>query len=464
MRYFPIFVDLDEQRVVVSGAGETAVAKLRLLLKTDARIAVFGTDPAGQVLRWAEEGALTLIARPVQQGDAENARLFYAANDEPAEDARAAAIGRAAGALVTIVDNLASDFITPAIVDRDPVTVAIGTEGAAPVLARRIKADNEERLSQSLGTLARVAQAQRNAAEAVPAGRPRRALWSRFFDRIGPRALQNGGEDAAHSALAALIEDEAQQRREPGRVGLIGAGPGDPDLLTLKARRMLHEADVVIHDRLVSREVLELGRREALYIEVGKTPDGPSWSQDAINALMIEHASAGAHVARLKSGDPSVYGRLDEEMDALDAAGIAFDIVPGITSAIAAAAEIKTSLTRRHRNSNIRFLTGQDVKGFAEQDWRGLAEPGAVAAIYMGVRAARFLQGRMLMHGAAPDTPIVAVENATRPDQKIVGTTLASLPDALAGAGIGGPAILFLGLAPREAAAQIEHPAIAEAL
>jgi len=234
-------------------------------------------------------------------------------------------------------------------------------------------------------------------------------------------------------------------------VALISAGPGDPELLTLKARKALHEADVVIHDRLVSPEILELARREAIVIEVGKTPFGPAWKQSDIDALIVEHAAGGAHVARLKSGDPVVFGRLDEEMDALDAAGIPFTIVPGITAASAAAATIGASWTKRGRNASFRLLTGHDVAGFAEQDWRGLAQPGQAAAIYMGVRAARFLAGRLLMHGAAADTPVTAIENVSRADQKIVATTLARLPDTLAEAGITGPAILFLGLSPRQA-------------
>ncbi len=205
MRHFPIFRDLRGRRVIVSGATETAVAKLRLILKTEATVTIYGTDPHPQIARWASEGKLHLIERPVAIGDAICAALVYGANEDAVEDARAAEIGRGAGALVNIVDNLGdSDFITPAIVDRDPVTVAIGTEGAAPVLARRIKAGNEERLSPDLGILARIGQSFRGEAEALPHGRPRRRFWTRFYDEIGPRALAAGGEDAVREALASL--------------------------------------------------------------------------------------------------------------------------------------------------------------------------------------------------------------------------------------------------------------------
>jgi uroporphyrin-III C-methyltransferase/precorrin-2 dehydrogenase/sirohydrochlorin ferrochelatase len=233
---------------------------------------------------------------------------------------------------------------------------------------------------------------------------------------------------------------------------MIGTGPGDPDLLTVKARRLIHEADVVLHDRLVPQEIIELARREAIIVETGKTGFGPSWKQEDINALMVSHAANGAQVARLKSGDPGMFGRLDEELDALDAAGIAWNIVPGITAAAAAAASSGLSLTKRGRNASVRFLTGHDTQGFAEHDWRDLARPGAGAAIYMGVKAAGFLRGRLLAHGADADTPVTAVENASRPGQKTIATTIHALPDALDAAGISGPAVLLYGMAARKAA------------
>ncbi|MEM9228077.1 MAG: siroheme synthase CysG [Pseudomonadota bacterium] len=468
MRHFPIFLNLRGRRVVVSGAGECAVAKLRLLLKTEAQIVVFGTDPVARVRDWAADRRITLVERSLAAGDAICAALVYGANEDEALDAAAVEIGRAAGALTNIVDNLEdSQFITPAIVDRDPVTVAIGTEGAAPVLARKIKSDLEERLPADLGILARIGQVFRPKAEVLPMGRKRRTFWSRFYFERGPEALKRG-ESSARFALDELLSETLAERPDDGRVWLVGTGPGDPELLTLKARRLLHEADVVIHDRLVPQPILELARREATVIEVGKTPYGPSWKQEDINALLVEHGKT-SHVVRLKSGDPGIFGRLDEEMDALEAAGIRFDIVPGITSATAAAASIGASLTRRGRNSGFRLLTGHDVKGFAEQEWRDLAKPGAVAAIYMGVKASTFLRGRLMMHGCAEDTPVTAVENASRADQRVIATKLINLPQALADAAPNGPVMLFLGLSPRAATRVVQeadlHPQVlAEAL
>ena len=438
MRHFPIFLDTVDKTIVVAGGGECAVAKLRLLLKTEARIVVFDADAEDQVRDWAEQGRVELHLQDLTLADLDGAILVYAAYDDPERDLGVQALAREARVPALVVDNLdASDFITPAIVDRDPVTVAIGTEGTAPVLARAIKAGIEARLPVGLGALARRAKALRPAAEALPKGRARRDFWTRFFF---------GGEDAE-----VLLEQAKSQEAQPGHVHFVGAGPGDPELLTLRARKMLHEADVVVYDRLVSPEILELARREARLIEVGKTGFGPSWKQEDINVLLVEEGRDN-RVVRLKSGDPGVFGRLDEEVEALDAAGVAHDVTPGITAASAAVAGLGLSFTRRGRNSGLRIITGHDTKGFAEQDWRELARPGAVAAIYMGKKAARFVTGRLMMHGAAPDTPVSIVENASRADQRIIASDLVTLERALSD--VAGPAVLLLGLAPRAAAQQ----------
>ncbi|QJF51449.1 siroheme synthase CysG [Roseobacter ponti] len=457
MDHFPIFLRVEGRRIVLSGGGEAALAKLRLLLKSTGHITVFSATPADEIVTWAREGKLRLERRAMAPGDTLCAALFYAADEDDAEDARTAAIARADGALVNVVDNLEdSAFITPAIVDRDPVTIAIGTEGAAPVLARAIKADLEARLPAALGPLARIGKTFRKAANALPFGRARRDFWREYYFDTGPADIA-GGEDRVRAGLDALLAGHLQRRARDGHIHFVGAGPGDPDLLTMKARRVLDEADVVVYDRLISKPVLELARREAVMIDAGKEGFGPSMKQEDINALIVEHAATGAQVVRLKSGDATVFGRLDEEIDAADAEGIAWSIVPGITSASAAVAEIGQSLTKRGRNSSVRFLTGHDMKGFADHDWATLARPGEVAAIYMGKKSARFIQGRLIMHGADRHTPVTVIENASRPEQRILETTLDALPAALASADMSGPALTFYGLAPRAAAAAQRH-------
>ncbi|MDF0599011.1 siroheme synthase CysG [Psychromarinibacter halotolerans] len=455
MQHFPIFLNLRGRTVVLSGGGEAALAKLRLLMKTEATLRVFAAEPCDDLRTLAADGRIALAERALQPGDVTGAALFYAADEDADEDARTAAIADAEGALVNIVDNLEdSQFITPAIVDRDPVTVAIGTEGAAPVLARAIKRDLEERLPPVLGLLAKIGKLFRPAAERLPMGRARRDFWADYYFDAGPRAYEAEGEDGANAALEDLLDRHLSRSAQDGHVDFVGAGPGDPELLTLKARVALDKADVVIHDRLVAPEILELARREALLVDVGKTGFGPSAAQDDINAAIIEHASQGAHVVRLKSGDPTVFGRLDEEIEAVEAAGVAWRIVPGITAASAAIAGLGQSLTKRERNSSVRFMTGHDMKGFAEQDWRALARPGEVAAVYMGKRAARFVQGRLMMHGADPATPVSFVENASRPDQRVVEATLGDMADALSDTPLDGPVLTFYGIAPRRARAE----------
>ncbi|MEO0402875.1 MAG: siroheme synthase CysG [Pseudomonadota bacterium] len=463
MNHFPIFLNTSGRRIVLSGGGDAALAKLRLLLKTRANITVFATDAAPEIKGWAHEGKVTLIERAMEPGDALCAALFYAADEDALIDKRTAAIAHADGALVNIVDNLAdSQFITPAIVDRDPVTIAIGTEGAAPVLARAIKADLEEKLPPSLGTLAAIGKAFRKAADALPFGRARRDFWRDYYFNAGPRAIADGVE-TVQPALADLLADHLLKDTRKGHIAFVGAGPGDPELLTLKARKALDEADVVIYDRLISPEILELARREATMIDVGKEAFGPSTPQEVINNLIVEHGLQGAQVVRLKSGDATVFGRLDEELDAANAAGLGWNIVPGITSASAAVASIGQSLTKRGRNTSVRFLTGHDMKGFAAHDWAALAAPGEVAAIYMGKKSARFIQGRLLMHGIDPATPVTVIENASRADQRVLSTTVSEMEPTISQAKLSGPALTFVGLAPRAALAiQIPMPTRAQ--
>ncbi|MGR3624301.1 uroporphyrinogen-III C-methyltransferase [Pseudophaeobacter sp.] len=262
----------------------------------------------------------------------------------------------------------------------------------------------------------------------------------------GPRTYTAHATAPIGSGMCCLVK---------GQVAFAGSGPGDPDLLTLKVARALQEADVILFDRLVSAEILELAGPQALLEDVGKEGFGPSMSQPEICARMVAHARSGKKVLRLKSGDPTIFGRLDEELTACEEAGVAYQIMPGITAASAAVAGIGQSLTQRGRNSSVRFLTGHDMKGFADQDWAALARPGEVAAIYMGKKSARFVQGRLIMHGASRATPVTLVENASRSNQRVLETTLDRLPTDLAEARFDGPALTFLGLAPRQTVAAL---------
>ena len=337
------------------------------------------------------------------------------------------------------------DFITPAVVDRDPVVVAIGTEGTAPVLARQIKADVEAMLPQHLGRLARVA----------------RSFRARVSERLSPAGLVDGSgrpslsyscrmpgfRSGTSTSLQSLLGKHEQLVSPEGRIAFVGAGPGDPELLTMKARRLIHEADVVVYDRLVGSEVLELARREAKFISVGKKGFGPAVSQSEINDHLVREATRGLLVVRLKGGDPGLFGRLDEELDAAAGAGIVTEVVPGITAASAAAATLQVSLTRRHRNSSTTFLTAHDAAGFAEHEWQQLVRSGQSLAVYMGRKTATFLQGRMLMHGADRHLPVTCIENVSLPSQRAFVSDLGHFAQQLDEVGFDVPLIILAGIA-----------------
>jgi uroporphyrin-III C-methyltransferase/precorrin-2 dehydrogenase/sirohydrochlorin ferrochelatase len=393
MDYLPIFVATKTHRIVVAGEGQLAEAKCRAVLKTAAAVTLFSEAPTEAMREWANQLQLTLETRPCTAADLEGVRLVYAASDTEAANRQLAEWARQAGAWVNVLDEPEEcDFITPAVVDRDPVVVAIGTEGTAPVLARQIKADVEAMLPQHLGRLARAAQSFRQrVSETLSPGRPRRQFWKAFFKLALPHSETSERELAL--SLQPLLSQHEQLTPPEGQIAFVGAGPGDPELLTMKARRLIHEADVVVYDRLVGSEVLELARREAKFISVGKKGFGPAVSQNEINAHLIREATRGAFVVRLKGGDPGLFGRLDEELEAAANAGITTEVVPGITAASAAAATLQVSLTRRHRNSSTTFLTAHDAEGFAEHEWQQLVRSGTVSGGLYGAENREFSAG-----------------------------------------------------------------------
>jgi uroporphyrin-III C-methyltransferase/precorrin-2 dehydrogenase/sirohydrochlorin ferrochelatase len=450
MKYFPLFADLDGADVVVAGGGEQAAQKVRLLLKTPARITVIAETVTDELRGLGEEGVIMILPRASRPDDLDGSRLVYAATGNRARDAAVSAAARARGIPVNVVDapNL-STFITPAIVDRDPVTVAIGTEGAAPVLAREIKTRLESLLPANFGALAKHAQALRDlVADAFPEPRARRRLWERLLSGPFRRAVLNGADTEAGRILAAELQrGDAPARNERwGRVALIGCGPGDPDLLTLKALQRLQEADVLMVDRLVNPRVLDYARRDAERMFVGKTPGGPSTTQAEINRILVREAQAGKVVARLKSGDPFIFGRAAEEMAALQAAGIAVEVVPGVTAAHACAARIGLPVTLREKVRAFSVVTGTASDGVPDLDWPALAAGGTAFAVYMGVGNAPLVRGNLLAAGADPATPVVIVENGTRENERAFATTLQDLSNCIDEQAIAGPSVIFVGL------------------
>lgn len=446
MRYFPLFTDLAEAQVLVVGGGEAAAQKVRLLRKTSARITVMAESLNEELRGLAHAGVLRHLPRLPQPADLDGQSLVYAATGDRRLEAELFVAARARGIPINVVDAPAlSTFLTPAMVDRDPVVVAIGTEGAAPVLAREIKARLESWLPANFGALAnKAASLRRRVAAGVGEPQARRHLWERLFKGAFRRAVLMGIDGEAERIFARELKAAATP--SVGRVVLIGCGPGDPDLLTLKALQRLQEADVLVVDRLVNPQILDYARRDARRIFVGKAPGGPATSQAEINRILVAEAVAGRLVARLKGGDPLVFGRAGEELAACAAAHLAVEIVPGITAAHACAARIGLPLSLRERRRQFTLLTASSAEGVPDLDWRALAAPDAAFAIYMGVANAPLVRERLLAAGARAETRVVIVENGTKPEERAVATTLRDLTDAIDQRAIAGPAIIFVGL------------------
>lgn len=447
LRYFPVFLDLEQREVLVVGGGEKALQKLRLLAKTTARLRLVDADVCAEIL---DAGFPNLIveARHFIDSDLDGAVVVFAASDDEALDKRVAAAAHARGIAVNVVDGPAdSSFIVPAIVDRDPVVVAIGTEGAAPILAREIKARLEDWLPARFGDIAHRAQALRQRVkDTILDPVLRRRTWEALLQGPWRDAALAGNSAAADHELERQIEASRQLGHPVGSVVLIGCGPGEPDLITLKAQQYLQSADVLVTDRLVNPAILEYARRDAARIDVGKGPEGDSHRQEEINRIIVREALKGHRVVRLKGGDAFVFGRAAEEMVSVRQAGIPVTVVPGITAAHACAASIGLPVTQRDRVRQFTVVTGASSVGDVDLDWAALARPGQAFAIYMGVRTADHYCRHLLAAGADPLTPVVVVENGTLASERVLETDLRSLVQAIADTGIRSPAVIFVGL------------------
>lgn len=441
---FPAFHKVAGRRVVVVGGGAEAAAKIRLLSETEAEIVVFA--PA----LGREAGAALIAAHGDWRGKAptlaglSGAALVFVATGTEEGDREVHALARSAGVPVNVVDRPdLCDFYTPAIVNRAPVTVAVASEGVAPVLSRHIRARIEALLAPAVGDLAILAEKLRGrVADRFAHGAERRRFWARFFS--GAVADRTYAGDLAGAEAEAFRELEIAPVRA-GHVSLVGAGPGAEDLLTLRAQRALQEADVIVHDRLVPEAIVNQGRRDARRIDVGKARGHHPVTQAEINALLVREAEAGHRVVRLKAGDPLIFGRAGEEMAALAAAGIAFDVVPGVTAAFAAAAENRIPLTLRDASSAVVFATGHDADGATLPGWAGLALAGTTVAVYMGRAVAARVASRLAEAGLAPSTPVAVIENASRREARTFAGRLDELARIAAGTDPAAPVLIIIG-------------------
>jgi uroporphyrin-III C-methyltransferase/precorrin-2 dehydrogenase/sirohydrochlorin ferrochelatase len=488
MRYFPLFLDLAGQRALVVGDGEVAARKAAALAAAGACVEVISERPEPVLLEAVEargmaadaahdaaadgralaqpQGGIRLLARAFRPEDVIGRALVVSASGDARRDTQVSDAARRHGVPVNVVDrpHLCS-FIWPAIVDRDPITVAVCSAGTAPVLARSIRARIEAMLPSNLGRLARFADGFRAAVKATRAdGTSRRRFWERFFESPVAETVLAGDEQRAREQMLALINRREDAAETEGRVTLVGAGPGDPELLTLKALRALQEADVIVHDRLVGPRILEYARRDAERIDAGKAPGRHPMTQDAINRLLAEHARAGRRVVRLKGGDPFVFGRGGEERSYLRSHGIRCDIVPGITAATGCAAEAGIPLSLRGVSQALTVVTARGRDGAEpDLDWRAMARDRQTLAIYMGASAAPGIARRLIEAGRNPATPVAVVARGTLPDRRQALGTLDALPRLVRGVG-SGPVLILIGEVVREADAWGEQqPALAVA-
>ncbi|THH39232.1 uroporphyrinogen-III C-methyltransferase [Aliishimia ponticola] len=440
-----MFIRTTGRRVVIVGGGEQAAQKARLLLKTDAALVLVAPELDDEL------AALVASGRAVQERRLsaelfDDAAMAFVGTGCPALDVAAHGLAKAARCPVNVVDSPhLCDMTTPAIVDRDPVVIAIGSEGTAPVLTRDIKTRLEQMLPQSLGGLAALAGRLRPSVERQVPRADRRAFWAWVF-KGAPRALWTCGSerDAAAVIKDSIASGGAPQHDATGQIALVGAGPGARDLLTLRAIERLQEADVIFYDRLVDEEVLELARRDAERVFVGKHVGAHLWPQNRINSMIVAEARKGKRVVRLKSGDPGVFGRATEEIDAANAAGIPVEIVPGITAAMAAGAALGQSLTRRDVSDSLVLATGTGCANDALPDATRLSGPGTTTAIYMGVRQADRLATSMMAKGLPQDAPVDIMVEVSKPGQKHIPATLGTLAHALTDTGVEGSAVILI--------------------
>ncbi len=444
---FPLFADLRDRTVLVVGGGEVAHRKVEALLHAGA-LPLVGALALNEGLHaWLQAGRIRWHAGSFRDEWLEDAWLVIAATDDALVNRQVYDAATARRILANVVDDAElCSFHSPAVVQRGLLQIAISSGGGAPMLARHLRRQLETLLDDSLGTLAELLTRQR---DAIRARFPDLGLRRRFFERLLagplPRLLrQQMQATQADTYLRDLLEGEPLAN-PVGSVVLVGAGPGDPGLVTLNALRAMNEADVILHDRLVSDDVLRLARRDATRIEVGKSAGHHSVTQEEIHALMLVHARQGKRVVRLKGGDPFVFGRGGEELEFLRAHDIPFEVIPGITAAVACAAYAGIPLTHRDHAQSLRLVTAHCKDSLDTIDWPSLAHGRQTLAVYMGVNGLEQVRERLLLAGVAARLPFALVENGSRPQQRVVTGTLATLPETARQHQVQSPALLILG-------------------
>lgn len=446
MDYFPAFLKLEGKNCLLVGAGDVAARKARLLLGAGARLTIVAPEISPAIHKMpVAANRLAFRQRAFVEDDLDGQWLVVTATGIAEIDAAVAAAAEKRRVFCNAVDDKRNcSYITPAIVDRSPLVVAISSGGSAPVLARKIRAQIEALLPQRLGAVAQLADRWRQrVASRITDLRARLHFWERLFEGPVVDDVIAGRDDDAEDRLQFMLEQNDSDR--PGHAWLVGAGPGDPGLLTLRALQVMQSADVILHDRLVSDEILALARRDVTLISVGKTPGCKANSQEEINALLVRLVAEGNKVCRLKGGDPFIFGRGGEEAVALDAAGLSYDVVPGITSAAGCAAAAGIPLTHRDAAQSLVLLTAHGKNSVDNLDWASLARERQTLAVYMGVQRFPTLMQQLVAHGRGADTPVAIIERGTTPEQRVIRGTLGQLTLLADAHKVKAPAMLIIG-------------------
>lgn len=446
MDYFPLFLKLKHRPCLVVGGGEIAARKIELLHKAGARVRVVATQINASVANLQQPLQLTIDCKPFAADDVDGMTLVVSATNDGGVNQAVAAAARQRQIPVNVVDNPElCDFIFPAIIDRSPLVAAVSSGGVSPVLARLMRSRIESMIPASYGRLAQFAERFRALVkQRIVEPSQRRIFWENILHGHVAELVFSGQVQQAERELEARLE---QFRTKPkvGEVYLIGAGPGDPDLLTFRALRLMQQADVIVYDRLVSPEILEMARRDAEKIYVGKQRNNHSLPQESINQLLADLALAGKRVARLKGGDPFIFGRGGEEIETLIDQGVQFQVVPGITAAAGCASYAGIPLTHRDHAQSCTFVTGHLKDGNINLDWKQLAAPHQTIVIYMGLLGLEKICQSLIEHGCPPSQPIAIVQQGTTIHQRVITSTLAEMPERIAHEVLKAPTLIIVG-------------------
>ncbi|MBE88470.1 MAG: uroporphyrinogen-III C-methyltransferase [Rhodospirillaceae bacterium] len=463
MDELPIAFQLKGQGVLVVGGGTTALRKLRLLVKTSAEITVIASTPNSDLISYAVETGLRLIKREFSASDLSNKVMVISATDEPSLDNAVSEAAKERNIPINVPDRPdLCTFHIPSIVDRDPIVIAISTSGNAPVLARHIRERIEKLLPKNIGKLAKFAREFRSAVKSIiPSAQDRLNLWESVLAGPISQKVLAGKITMAREDMVKLV-NQLPEKADHGIVHIVGAGPGDPDLLTLRAFRLMQTADVIVYDRLVSTEILDLARRDADRIFVGKSKGYHHKTQEEINQILATEARAGKRVIRLKGGDPFLFGRGGEEMKHLHLCDIPVEIVPGITAATGCAASLGIPLTHRGIAAGVTFITGHGFNGAPNIDWTSLSRSANTIVIYMGLSRARAIADNLITNGMRSNTPFAVIENGTRTDERTIVGVLGELPQLISEHDLSGPSLLIIGKTVNEMASSISHDLLSD--